>query len=492
MLKYPPNGHFNGVFMTSMLPRKSENLLNDWILSKHRKPLVLRGARQVGKSTLVRSWAKTRNIFLLEVNLDRHGPALASAFASKDVHRILEEIQFRLRKKLPEKGSAALFLDEIQSCPPALAALRYFYEDLPDLPVICAGSLLEFALAEHEFSMPVGRIEYRFLTPFTFQEFLVALKEDDLLESASRATRRTDFKISDAAHERFLDRLGDYFCLGGMPECVARFAEGASLEHARKAQFEILGTYRDDFPKYAKRIPVERLHEILDAAPRMIARKFKYTEVNRDIKSREIKSALNLLTRAGLFNAINHSNATALPLAATEKNDVFKLLFLDVGLLNSYYFGEREHARRGYRFVGLWETGSDMEKNWLGQICEQFVGQSLVALGSSAARTLPHYWLRESSSSNAELDFLISHQGKIIPIEVKSGLSGTLKSLHSFMAERNFTTAVRFDASPPSLQNIEVRTPISGGKITTAKYQCLSLPLYLADWVESALDTVLS
>ena len=478
--------------MSADLHRSMELSLNDWLFSKSRKPLVLRGARQVGKTTLVRKWAKQQGLFLLEVNLDRHGPALAKAFATKDVQHILEEIQLRLRTKMPEGKPAAVFLDEIQSCPEALPALRYFHEDLQNLPVICAGSLLEFALSEHEFSMPVGRIEYRFLTPLTFREFLGALKEDDLLEHCHRATHNKNFKISQAAHEHLLDRLGDYFYLGGMPECVATLVEGASLDQARKAQFEILGTYRDDFPKYAKKVQVERLHEILDAAPRMVTRKFKYTEINRDIRSREIKTALHLLTLAGLFNVIRHSNASALPLVASENTDVFKLLFIDVGLLNSYYFGAAEQTRRGRRFVGLWENGSDMEKNWLGQICEQFIGQSLVAKGSRETRSYPHYWLRENKTGSAELDFLKAYQGKIIPIEVKAGGSGTLKSLHTFMAERNFSTAIRFDALPPSLQNIEVRTPVKGGEITTARYKCLSLPIYLADWLEDALGTLLA
>jgi predicted AAA+ superfamily ATPase len=476
--------------MSADLHRSFETTLNNWFFSKFRKPLVLRGARQVGKTTIVRKWAKKQNLFLLEVNLDRHGPALAKAFATKDVQYILEEIQLRLRTRMPEGKPSAVFLDEIQSCPEALPALRYFHEDLRDLPVICAGSLLEFALSEHEYSMPVGRIEYRFLAPLTFREFLGALKEDDLLESCHRATHSKNFKISQAAHERLLDRLGDYFYLGGMPECVANHVEGASLDQARKAQFEILGTYRDDFPKYAKKVPVERLHEILDAAPRMVTRKFKFTEINREIRSREIKTALNLLTLAGIFNVIHHSNASALPLVASENTDVFKLLFVDVGLLNSYYFGASERARRGRRFVGLWQDGNDMEKNWLGQICEQFIGQSLVAQGSRETRSFPHYWLRENRTGSAELDFLKAYQGNIFPIEVKAGGSGALKSLHTFMAERNFATAVRFDALPPSLQNIEVRTPIKGGDIATAKYQCLSLPLYLADWLEDALSFI--
>jgi predicted AAA+ superfamily ATPase len=473
--------------MSHFVSRSFEESLQEWYLSPYRKPLVLRGARQTGKSTIVKAWAKAHKLQLLEVNLEKHGVALNSAFLTKEPAHILTEIQHRIRQKIHLQDKVVLFLDEIQGCPNALAALRYFYEEMPSLPVVCAGSLLEFTLADHNFSMPVGRIEYRFLAPFTFREFLVALQEHNLLGAIEAAIQKPDFKISTLAHERLLGRLSDYFLIGGMPECVAKYAEGASIEEARRPQFEILGTYRDDFPKYAKRVPAERLHEVLDAAPRVTGRKLKYAEVNRDIRSRDIKAALNLLVQAGLYHKIYHSSSKTIPLAALENEELFKLIFLDIGLLNSYFFGEHDFVRRGDNTLQLWNPKTDFERIWLGKMCEQFVGQSLVANGSNRTKVLPYYWLREGKTGNAELDFVTSFQGKIIPIEVKAGHSGTLKSLHTFMAERDFDTAIRFDASTPSIQEIEVRAPVTGGAVVSTKYQCISLPLYFADWMHEVL-----
>ena len=241
------------------IDRISEQYIRNWLGKKRRKPLILRGAGQVGKSTLARHFAANSGLTLNEVNLEKYF-ILDETFKSLDMKRIIREIEGLLGRNILEANSL-LFLDEIQAAPHALAALRYFYEELPELPVIAAGSLLEFTLARHAFPMPVGRVEYCYMGPVSFREFVSAL-EPDLCPWIDAAVRLED--VPDTAHRRLLGLLREFLFVGGMPEAVQVYTESRSLSEVQEVQRSIIDTYRDDFAKYAGPGELTRLQRVLD------------------------------------------------------------------------------------------------------------------------------------------------------------------------------------------------------------------------------------
>lgn len=451
-----------------MLERKSELELKKWFGGKNRKPLVIRGARQVGKSTLVREFAKRNGIELFEINMERHY-RLDEVFATLDVAKILRELEYTCGKGTPEKG--LIFLDEIQAAPNALKALRYFYEERPDLPIIAAGSLLEFTLNETKFSMPVGRICYLYLQPLSFEEFLKASGKNDLAKLISEWAPPAPFPES--AHLRLIGHLRDFLLVGGMPEAVAVFASGAGFETCAESHHAILETYRDDFGKYANKIQITRLRKLLDYVPMAVGEKFNYARAIPDKRAKDVRQALDLLATAGIVTLAHHSDANGLPLGAEADPSVFKPIFLDVGLMN---------AVCGIRSISL-EAMRDRRFVNEGKMAEQFVGQQLLTVGEYYRHPRLHYWLREGRQANAEIDFLLESAPSIIPVEVKSGASGSLKSLHQFVAVKSSPFAIRLDLNAPSLQQVSVSALTPGGS-KKANYPLYSLPLYLASQAE--------
>ena len=387
-----------------MILRASEQYLKHWFEKTRRKPLVLRGARQVGKSTLVRQFAEHHGLELNEINLERHLP-LNDVFKGFDVKQIVRELEGLLGRNILKSGSL-LFLDEVQATPHALAALRYFYEELPELPVIAAGSLLEFALADHSFSMPVGRVEYHHVSPVSFSEFLECFDPDLLVwqEAAGRFEQ-----IPQMAHQRLLSRLREYLFVGGMPEAIMEYIETGSLFEVQEVQRSIVETYQDDFSKYANRSELVRLQRIFGQIPRNIGRKIKYVNLSREERSRELKSAVELLSRAQVCQKVTASHCSGLPLSAEASDDVYKLIFMDVGIVN-------------FLCGGRWKDMSEITDHALvneGPLAEQFIGQHLAYLDRSKPQL--HYWLREGRANNAEVDYVISQGMRILPVEVKSG-----------------------------------------------------------------------
>ena len=402
-----------------MITRSSECVLKHWLGKRRRKPLVLRGARQVGKSTLVRQFAEHHGLILNEINLEKH-LLLDTIFKSLDIKKIVLELEGLLGRNILESGNL-LFLDEVQATPHALAALRYFYEELPELPVIAAGSLLEFALAKHSFSMPVGRVEYHYIGPLGFSEFIGCLEPDlnPWLESAVRFEA-----IPETAHQRLLSRLREYLFVGGMPEAVLEFRESGSLSEVQEVQRSIVETYQDDFAKYASHAELVRLQRVFGQIPRNIGRKIKYVNLSREERSREIKVCVELLVRAQVCQKVSASHCSGLPLSAEAAGDVYKLIFMDVGIVN-------------YMCGGRWNDLSEATGQALvneGPLAEQFVGQHLAYL--DRGRPQLHYWLREGRSNNAEVDYVVSRGMRILPVEVKAGASGSLKSLQQFVLEK--------------------------------------------------------
>ncbi|MBU0996375.1 MAG: ATP-binding protein [Proteobacteria bacterium] len=454
------------------MKRVAETYLNKWLNNPYRKPLVIRGARQVGKSTLIRQFAQNQNLVLNEINLEQHFE-LNDLFKTFNMDIILKELEGLLGKKIIAPDSI-LFLDEIQATPYVLPALRYFYEELPQVPVVAAGSLLEFVLSSHNFSMPVGRIEYMYLGPMTFEEYL-----NEVDQGLLRTVMEFDFTdtIPMTVHNRLLDRQREFLLIGGMPEAIYHYLRSKQFSDIIPIQRSIISTYLEDFSKYASQNARLRLQKVFNFVPRSIGKKMKYSNISREEASRELKTAIDLLSKARIIYPVFHSHCSGLPLQAEIDELTYKALFLDIGLMN--------------RVCGLdWLAISSLDDRQLineGAIAEQFIGQHLLFFRGLNEPPELCYWLRQQKSANAEVDYVISQGNLITPIEVKAGKSGTLKSLLQFVFSKNAGAAVRFDLSPPSIQHVEHALKQADGS-ETVKFDLISLPLYMVGQLSRILD----
>ena len=447
--------------------RSAERALGRWFDGPQRKPLVIRGARQVGKSTLVRQFAKSRGLHLNEINLERH-PDLESVFRTLDLTHIRRELEGLLGQPLLAPGRM-LFLDEIQATPHALPALRYFLEDHPDLPVVAAGSLLEFVLSQHAFPMPVGRIQYFHLGPMSFEEFLAEL-DPALLANLQDCTPEN--ALPHTAHTRLSACQREYLLVGGMPEAVAAYATTRSFADVTPVHQSIVDTYQDDFSRYASPRVLLRLQRVFNHVPRSVGRKVKYTQISREETARELRAAIDLLAKARVITPVFHSACSG---DAEVDWKTYKLLFLDIGLMN--------------RMCGLdWLALKDLDDRRLvneGSLAEQFVGQHLLYLEEGWETPRLHYWLREGRSANAEVDYAVARGARVVPVEVKAGTSGTLRSLHQFALAKGTRLAVRFDLNPPTVQSVRHQV---GGTRQSVEMTLLSLPLYMVGQLGRLLD----
>ena len=443
------------------MKRRYLNDLKKWLTKPNRKPLLIRGARQVGKSTLVRQLAESEGLNLYEVNLEQH-TELAAAVETLDLENILLEIEYICNRGSIQPEGSLIFLDEIQGMPRMLQCLRYFYEQRPDLVVIAAGSLLEFALAENPFPMPVGRIEYFFMGPVSWEEFLHAKEEPQLCDLLANYELGKPFP--QAGHQRLVHLLREYFLTGGMPEAVQLHLNGEDWEVVFDAQNSVYQTYRDDFSKYAQGPALVRLQKILDYLGQGTGRKVKYVQIDSTSQARDIKQALDMIWKAGLVLQVQHSHGDGVPLASQIDPKVFKLYSLDIGILNRI-------CRLDHLNIQRFQEDSFVNESIL---AEQFVAQQFYFRQTPKQSPELHYWLREGKTGNAEVDFLVQSGQEVIPVEVKSGKSGTLKSLFQFANKKNASRACRFDLNLPSCQNVVHHT--QQGEITM---NLLSLPLYL-------------
>jgi len=455
----------------TMFERTAEKYLKDWYLKERRKPLVLRGARQVGKSTLVRRFAKNNGLVLNEVNLEQH-LYLDGIFKTLDMDVIARELDALVGKSIQSPDSI-LFLDEIQAVPHAIQALRYFYEQKPEIPLISAGSLLEFALADHHFSMPVGRIVYYHLGPMTFREFLTAVEPglDRYL-----AEFRINQSIPRAAHQKLVKRQREYLIVGGMPEAVHAFAEENTLIEVAAVHRSITETYQDDFSKYAKQKDLALMQKVFRQIPRIIGQKIKYSNISKEDRSREVKAVIDLLVKARVCHQVFHSHCSGVPLMADINENVYKMLFMDVGM--AAYL-------TGLDWIALQALDGQALVNE-GKLAEQFVGQHLLNSFEPPRLT---YWLREAKSANAEVDFVTASGNQVIPIEVKAGKSGSLKSLQQFALSKNAALCVRFDLNPPDIGPITHAARVVGDSVPVT-YTFLSLPLYLVEELPRILEEI--
>jgi uncharacterized protein len=449
--------------------RSKLTFLSHWLEKRNRKPLIIRGARQVGKSTLVRQFAEKHALQLHEVNLEKH-KSLDKVFETLDIQQICKEIQFLCKNGPLNAPNSLLFLDEIQATPHGLAALRYFHEEMPELPVVAAGSLLEFTLAKHHFSMPVGRVEYLFLGPMTLTEFLEAKGEKALLELMEDYAFDQPFPIT--AHEQLLELLRTFLLIGGMPEVVDSFISTNDLKEPMELQASILETYQDDFSKYCTNTQLIMLQKIFDKIPRLIGQKMKYVNLDPEVQSRDVKTGLELLFKAGVIFKATHSDANGIPLKAEADDSIYKPYFLDCGLMN-----------RSCRVD--WVSTEELKLPKFineGHLAEQFIAQHLLALEPENETPKLHYWIREKKSTNSEIDFLAQANHTIIPLEVKAGKSGTLRSLHQFSHLKGILHAIRFDTNPPSTQIVNHHVATPKGEQTAVSYRLTSLPLYMVEY----------
>ena len=444
------------------MKRLSSACLDSWLEDPQRRPLVLRGARQVGKTWLVRDLATRAERDLVELNFERD-PQLKRFFASNDPAKILGELSLVLNRGISPERSL-LFLDEIQAAGDLLAKLRWFYEEMPALPVVAAGSLLEFTLRDHAFSMPVGRIAFRHIEPMAFPEFLNAHGQQRLLEGLEAWHPGVDLSL--AAHETATSWFHRYAMVGGMPAVVAMDVAGQEPRACREYQKEVIATYRADFAKYCGRMDRDILDLVLTSVAASIGRKFVYARVGEGVKQHQARRALELLAAARLCHLVRHSAANGLPLGAEVKDRLRKAVLVDVGLL---------HALLDTPAAGSFQSWDTLVPTLRGQLADQLVAQQLRFQGSRVGDgTELFYWQREGGRPG-EIDYLIQAHGRIVPIELKAGAAGAMKGLHQFMFDKNLDLAVRCDANAPSLMQVDVKTT----RGDPAHYCLLSLPPYL-------------
>jgi predicted AAA+ superfamily ATPase len=415
-----------------MMKRAALDKLLAWKANPRHKPLLLRGARQVGKTYLVTELGKTfENCVTINFELE---PEYKTCFSTLKPEEILRSIAL-LSNQVIRDGHSLLFLDEIQECPPAILALRYFKEKRPDLHVIGAGSLLEFALSEEDFRMPVGRVDFMHLQPLSFREFLNAHHYDQLNNYLSEIT--LEESVNESVHQKLLICVKEYLALGGMPEVHEDYLVNHSFQECQKIQTSLLATYRRDFGKYAAKGLHEYLESVFTSAPHLIGQQVKYVDFNREYRSRDLKKALELLEKAGVLQRVFATQASGLPLDATLNEKKFKLIYLDVGLAN---------RNSKVDINTLLQQEIDLINS--GHITEQFVGQELLAYSPIEEEPQLYYWNRDKVGSQAEVDFVMTYRDKIIPIEVKAGVTGRLKSLRIFMEEKKSILGVRISQKP--------------------------------------------
>lgn len=395
------------------MKRLLESKLLEWKDSTRRKPLIIRGARQVGKTYTIKGFGKEYFSSCLFVDFERD-PNLRNIFEN-DLHpaRIISDLELASGQRIVPTETL-VFFDEIQECPEALTSLRYFYEELPELHIIAAGSLLEFVMGE--ISFPVGRVQFAELYPLNFLEFQMASGNEKAVEYLSGAPG----SLSDSAHQFLLNQLKDYFFVGGMPEAVKTFLESRSVNRAIEIQGEICNSLKHDFAKYHPHVDNQCLTEVLSSLAKNVGRQTKYSTLSEGFTNPTIKKAYQTLVMAKLVSKINSVNPQGLPLNIMASK-VFKSAMLDIGIMNF--------------LCGIYKTdeyfSNDLLGIYRGAMAEQFVGQEIAVNQNNEL----FYWSRQAKSSTAEVDYVITVDDRIIPVEVKSAKAGKLRSMHQYLKE---------------------------------------------------------
>ncbi len=400
-----------------LLKRFIDSQLTAWSQQKGFKPLLLRGARQVGKTYAVRQLGQSFTNFI-EINLELDSKAREIFAVDLYPQRIIQEIAY-LTNQIVEPGKTLLFFDEVQSEPRVIQSLRYFYELMPELHVVAAGALLDFAI--ESVGVPVGRIEFLYMYPLSFLEFIHARDEQVLLQAIKG--HEALHPISTVAHDRLLVLVKEYLAIGGMPEAVSVWVQDQNIEKCHRIQQNLVSSYRQDFNKYAKKNQIKYLSLLLDQIPLQLGRKFKYSAISGEFRKRELAPCIDLLVTAGVVHKVYETAAQGLPLGAQIDPDAFKLIFLDVALAQVIL---------GLDVAG-WLIGSTQSLVNKGEVVEAFVGQEILAYSNPMQKQQLYYWTRSNRTATAEVDYVVVVNQDVVPVEVKAGVGSTLKSMHIFL-----------------------------------------------------------
>ena len=443
-----------------MFSRNIVQELRQWAVKKDRKPLILRGARQVGKTTAVDIFSKDFDQYLY-LNLEKKEAAEIFNY-NLSTEDLIQAI-YLFKDISPSKGKTLLFIDEIQNSPQAIAQMRYFYESAKELHVIAAGSLFEVMARDSHTSFPVGRVEYMFMYPLMFEEFLVATGEEQALKYFN------NIPLPGFSFSKLHKLFHKYVLIGGMPEVVNAYIEKKDITSLTPIYQGLLTSYLDDVSKYARnKTMVQVIRHAIESAPLEAGRRIKFHGFgNSNYRSREMGEALRTLERAMLIYLLYPSTVTEPPIRPDLRKSP-KLQFLDTGLIN-YFAGLQ-------KFFFKME---DLHSFYQGILAEHIVGQELLAVDMRTSRKLS-FWVREKKQSNAEVDYIIQSGQYLIPIEVKAGKTGSLRSLHQFVERSAHPFAVRLNAGP--LEKVKAVTP--NGK----QYDLLSLPYFLAAKLQNYIE----
>ena len=419
------------------LNRSVDIELESWKNASSRKPLIIRGARQVGKSSSIRNLGKTFTYFV-EVNFDENSDFKLLFEANNSIEQLCDELSLMLQTPIIA-GETLLFLDEIQLCEAAINRLRYFYEKMPNLHVIAAGSLLEFALSEIP-SFAVGRVRSLFMYPLSFAEFLNACGEEKL---ANYLVTNGNEALSLPIHHKLTSIYKNFLIVGGMPEAVKTYVETKRFLEVQRVLDDLILSIQSDFSKYKTRISSLNLLEVFNALAMQVGEKFTYAYPNATLNNKQIKAAIELFKLAGLVHSVTHTSATGIPLGATVNPKFTKYLVFDTGIFQ--------------RLLGLDLSQlilqSDFNAVNKGNIAELHVGLELIKSDDCYQKNPVYYWQRESKNSQAELDYVLQIQEEIVPIEVKAGTKGSMQSMYLFMKEKSVPKGIRI--SMENFSNLE-------------------------------------
>ncbi len=452
------------------MKREISQYLLEWKERSDRKPLIIRGARQVGKTYTVESFARQCFKNLVKINLEEK-PEFRKLFDKNDTKLIINEISILLETDF-EFGTTLLFLDEIQTSPNAIRVLRYFYEQMPELHVIAAGSLLDLTLNEIQYSMPVGRVEFCYMYPLSFLEFLDANAQPKLAGYIKNYDFKTAF--SPVMHDKIIQYLRLYFFIGGMPEAVKTYINTNKLSDVERVHSSIITSLIYDFAKYGTRKQQENMIAVFKYAANNTGRKIKYVHIDKETRSTFLKEAFFKLEMSRVLYLVRHTNVASSPVNDLLNNNVFKPVFLDIGLAN--HIGN----------VQLIDIENLITHNE-GMLAEQFVGQELISSNKPFTDSKLFYWMRQKKNANAEIDYLLQHKNRLYPVEVKAGKTGTLKSLHQYLYEKKLKTGIRFNLDKPSIGNFSISMQNIGAN-TSLNYNLISLPLYLSSVLPNFLE----
>lgn len=386
-------------------------LMEKWVLSwkesGRRKPLIIRGARQVGKTWLVENILAKRFDHFIKIDFEKRRDLRTHFDGDLEPKTILGYLELGVGRIIP--GQTLLFFDEIQACPRAIMALRYFYEKMPELHVVAAGSLLELAFGK--ISIPVGRVQYLHMYPMTFYEYLLALDKAPMAGYLPVHPEAVDPQIQ----KMILSELRNYFFVGGMPECVKTWRDSGSMLETFQVQSDIIESFRDDFSKYMSRIDPACLDAVFLNVAKSVGEQIKYTRLNSGHSGQTNRKAFDLLAKVRLVHKISSCDPSGLPLGASANLKKFKAAMLDIGLLQRICQVPAELELRQENLLAMYR----------GKLAEQFVAQELLAWQGTDL----YYWARDARGSNAEVDYLVVFKGEIYPVEVKSGAGGSLRSI---------------------------------------------------------------